>query len=298
MSSVPTATTLSPSSKLSVTSPNSSQAIEKPQKQSLSPSVELLSNLTGGFCGSASIYPINVMIGRIQRDKIKTNIFKIFREEGFLGLYKGFTPRGVATAFEKTLKVQVNGHALLLLQAYESKYPNVFNDIHSRILAGASAGVAQALLVTNAMERISLIMGTHGIGNKERMKLTEAFSIAFQTGGLWKGVGPCLMRDAPFSAIYFPLYSILKDQYDLGSFLAGGIAGGISAATVTPADVIKTRMQTTVHNTFSAATASIHAQGLSTYFTGAGLRAMRSSIQFAVNFYILETLNRHFSSEI
>jgi len=81
-------------------------------------------------------------------------------------------------------------------------------------------------------------------------------------------------------------------KWNDNAFLSGGIAGGISAAVVTPADVIKTRMQTTQHNTFSTAVASINAQGYNTYLTGAALRAFRSSIQFAINFYILEELNK------
>jgi solute carrier family 25 aspartate/glutamate transporter 12/13 len=147
------------------------------------------------------------------------------------------------------------------------------------------------------MERISLIMGAYGIGDKKRMTLAQALSVIMSTGGFWKGLGPCVLRDAPFSAIYFPLYATLKDEYSMGSFLSGGLAGGIAAFVVTPADVIKTRMQTTSHSTFYAAIASIQAQGIATYFTGSGLRAMRSSLQFAVNFYLIESLNKKFGEQ-
>jgi len=83
--------------------------------------------LLGGFVGAFAVFPINVIVGRKQRDKVSTNVLKIVREEGVQGVYKGFLPRGmiisiyimiwqvayliciagIATAFEKTLKVQV-----------------------------------------------------------------------------------------------------------------------------------------------------------------------------------------------
>jgi solute carrier family 25 aspartate/glutamate transporter 12/13 len=64
-----------------------------------------------------------------------------------------------------------------------------------------------------------------------------------------KGVRACLLRDIPFSMIYFPTYSHMKkklaDEHGHNSpaslFCAGFIAGVPAAGLVTPADVIKTR---------------------------------------------------------
>lgn len=252
----------------------------------LYPLLPIFNGLAGGFVGALAVFPINTVVGRRQKEKTSTDMLKIVREEGFAGLYKGFGPRGIATAFEKTLKVQTNATSLYFLQ--QSDY---FSDSYSRILAGALAGVAQAVVITNAMERISLIMGTYGVGEKnKRLSVLGAIQIAKTSGGLWKGLLPCIMRDAPFSAIYFPVYAKLLDLTD-NAFFSGGMAGGMAAFIVTPADVIKTRMQTTVHNTFTLAVHSIRAQGISTFFTGAVLRAFRSSIQFALNFWVLEHLN-------
>ena len=66
-----------------------------------------------------------------------------------------------------------------------------------------------------------------------------------------QGSRACFLRDIPFSAIYFPAYAHLKPRFadengynsPLSLLVAGAIAGMPAASLVTPADVIKTRLQ-------------------------------------------------------
>jgi solute carrier family 25 aspartate/glutamate transporter 12/13 len=81
----------------------------------------------------------------------------------------------------------------------------------------------------------------------------NVFSVLRDLGflGLYKGAKACFLRDIPFSAIYFPVYAHAKlysaDDNGHNSpaslFCSAFIAGVPAAGLVTPADVIKTRLQ-------------------------------------------------------
>lgn len=69
---------------------------------------------------------------------------------------------------------------------------------------------------------------------------------------LWRGLGPMLIRDVPFSMFYWIVYEDMKVRltklvspvyHPLLPFFVGSVAGGLSAAATTPLDVVKTHMQ-------------------------------------------------------
>ena len=91
--------------------------------------------------------------------------------------------------------------------------------------------------------------------------LTHAVNSTVSVGGvrsLYSGLWPTLLRDVPYSSLYFMFYTILKDHVMPNvsnsksghqenrslSIFSCAIAAGIMASSIThPFDVIKTRMQ-------------------------------------------------------
>lgn len=125
--------------------------------------------------------------------------------------------------------------------------------------------------------------------------------------GLYKGASACLLRDVPFSAIYFPTYSHLKKDLfgesptkKLGVvqlLTAGAIAGMPAAYLTTPCDVIKTRLQVEARKGEATYTGLRHAaktiwkeEGFRAFFKGGPARIFRSSPQFGFTLAAYEVL--------
>ncbi len=125
--------------------------------------------------------------------------------------------------------------------------------------------------------------------------------------GLYKGASACLLRDVPFSAIYFPTYSHLKkDLFGesptkklgvLQLLTAGAIAGMPAAYLTTPCDVIKTRLQvearkgdTSYNGLRHAAQTILKEEGFKAFFKGGPARILRSSPQFGFTLAAYEVL--------
>lgn len=125
--------------------------------------------------------------------------------------------------------------------------------------------------------------------------------------GLYKGASACLLRDVPFSAIYFPTYNHLKrDMFGesptkklgvLQLLTAGAIAGMPAAYFTTPCDVIKTRLQvearkgdTTYTGLRHAASTIFKEEGFTAFFKGGPARILRSSPQFGFTLAAYEVL--------
>ena len=132
-------------------------------------------------------------------------------------------------------------------------------------IAGRSVTVAIVspleLLRTRAMHRRSNISSG----------LLGAWRAEVKLGGLsslWRGLGPTLWRDVPFSGIYWMGYEGIKNalggndgRRDLArtlsvAFVAGVTSGAVAATVTTPFDVLKTRRQVARGTALTASTAT------------------------------------------
>ncbi|XP_014643712.1 PREDICTED: calcium-binding mitochondrial carrier protein Aralar2 [Ceratotherium simum simum] len=266
--------------------------------------------------GATAVYPIDLVKTRMQNQRstgsfvgelMYKNSFdcfkKVLRYEGFFGLYRGLLPQLLGVAPEKAIKLTVNDFVRDKFMHKDGSVP-----LAAEILAGGCAGGSQVIF-TNPLEIVKIRLQVAGeITTGPRV---SALSVVRDLGffGIYKGAKACFLRDIPFSAIYFPCYAHVKasfanedGQISPGSLLlAGAIAGMPAASLVTPADVIKTRLQvaaragqTTYSGVIDCFRKILREEGPKALWKGAGARVFRSSPQFGVTLLTYELLQRWF----
>ncbi|KAG7452245.1 mitochondrial carrier [Guyanagaster necrorhizus] len=277
----------------------------------------VLGGMAGAF-GATIVYPIDMGNMQNQRSTVVGQLLyknsidcaqKIFRNEGFLGFYRGLGPQLIVSP-EKAIKLTVND--LVRSKTMDPETGRI--KLYWELVAGGTAGGCQVVF-TNPLEIVKIRLQVQGETAKlEGAVPRGAVHIIRQLGvlGLYKGASACLMRDIPFSAIYFPAYGHLKsDVFNEGyngkqlSFLetlcAAGIAGMPAAYFTTPADVVKTRLQVearkgqTHYKGLQDAFVKIYREeGFKALFKGGPARILRSSPQFGFTLLAYEELKKSY----
>ncbi|KAL8971819.1 MAG: hypothetical protein Q9183_000864 [Haloplaca sp. 2 TL-2023] len=276
-----------------------------------------LGSVAGAF-GAFVVYPIDLVKTRMQNQRgkrvgemlYKNSIDcakKVVKNEGFKGLYSGVLPQLVGVAPEKAIKLTVND---LIRGHFTDKESNKIWWPHE-IIAGGSAGACQVIF-TNPLEIVKIRLQVQGeMAKHADVPRRSAMWIVKNLGlvGLYKGASACLLRDVPFSGIYFPAYNHLKRDLfgespskKLGIIqllTAGAIAGMPAAYLTTPCDVIKTRLQVEARKGETKYTSLRHCastvyreEGFKAFFKGGPARVLRSSPQFGFTLAAYEVLQK------
>lgn len=273
-----------------------------------------------GAVGAAFVYPIDLVKTRMQNqraDALGQLMYrnsldcarKVYQNEGFLGFYSGLLPQLLGVAPEKAIKLTMND---LVRSLTKDKNGNV--PIGAEILAGGVAGGSQVVF-TNPLEIVKIRLQVQGESPDPSKVKSGAVQIIRQLGfiGLYRGAGACLLRDIPFSAIYFPAYAHLKSDFfgerpdnklSFGQLMAAASMAGVPAAFLTtPADVIKTRLQVEarkgqatyqgIRDCFAKILAN---ESPTAFFKGSLARVLRSSPQFGATLVAYEYLKKFIPS--
>uniref|UniRef100_A0A8C7YED8 Mitochondrial glutathione transporter SLC25A39 n=1 Tax=Oryzias sinensis TaxID=183150 RepID=A0A8C7YED8_9TELE len=172
---------------------------------------------------------------------------KITRHEGLRTLWSGLPPTLVmavpATIIYFTCYDQLRDFLRFGVGLQGSFVP---------LLAGALARLG-AVTVISPLELIRTKMQSRKLSYSE---LRVCIRSAVARGGplsLWRGWGPTILRDVPFSGLYWFNYELVKAQLceQCGttqanfsiSFTAGAVSGAAAAVLTLPFDVVKTRRQ-------------------------------------------------------
>uniref|UniRef100_A0A8C4H3X0 Mitochondrial glutamate carrier 2 n=1 Tax=Dicentrarchus labrax TaxID=13489 RepID=A0A8C4H3X0_DICLA len=250
---------------------------------------KLINGGVAGLVGVTCVFPIDLAKTRLQNQQgvqvykgMLDCLAKTIRSEGYFGCYRGAAVNLTLVTPEKAIKLAANDIFRQKLSR-DGHLP-----LWGEVLAGCGAGTCQ-VVVTTPMEMLKIQLQDAGRLAAQRPVPTPAQAAApgpapslvappparpsqpprpSATGitvellktrglaGLYRGAGATLMRDVPFSMIYFPLFANLNalGVEKVGnvqtrapfwqSFVAGCTAGSVAAVAVTPLDVIKTRLQT------------------------------------------------------
>jgi hypothetical protein len=284
---------------------------------------KLLCGGIAGICGTSLIFPLDIVKTRLQNQtslplekRIYRNGLACFRsilaKEGPVGLYRGLGPNLIGVTPEKAIKLAVNDYLRDKFADYlyirDPKYhasvtsanlPTAF-----AMAAGALAGFCQ-VIVTNPMEMVKIHMQMQG---KKSSGLEMARKLGFS--GLYRFTGATLLRDVPFSLIFFPLHAKFKlfmswDEQEVPFkivLFSGLLAGAIASFLVTPMDVVKTKLQTMAHlgNTHvsylgisDCFSKTWQSDGLRGLFKGSLQRCLIVAPLFGITLFVYEVQQRY-----
>mmetsp|Transcript_23350 Transcript_23350/g.30286 ORF Transcript_23350/g.30286 Transcript_23350/m.30286 type:complete len:400 (-) Transcript_23350:883-2082(-) len=175
----------------------------------------------------------------------------IARTEGARGLYAGIGP---------TLVMAVPNTALYFA-AYDELRSH-FDSFLPKSLAPGIAGASARIVAATAVAPFELARTQlQALSPERRFTYINELSKLIRTQGiftsLFRGLGPTLWRDVPFSAIYWGTYDSVytrlrtknhtTSQRLATAFTSGLSAGALAALLTTPFDVVKTRRMVQSH---------------------------------------------------
>ena len=216
-----------------------------------------------GTVSNMAVFPLDLAKTKMQTAKgamakakyssLTASLATIAQEEGASGLFAGSVPVLIGGAPESALQLAAHSWMIAMMVFLVGAPDTAEGDLPlvSQILAGAVGGCA-TLIATNPME----ILRLRAANGDRRGVVAQVQDLGLQ--GLFDGCEATLLRDVPFSTLYFPLFCNFKlwvepwlaylqasNAATGATLLAGFGAGAVASYLTTPMDVIKTRVQST-----------------------------------------------------
>jgi len=172
-------------------------------------------------------------------------MIKISRSEGIMSLWSGLPPTLLMAIPATVVYFTVYDRLRADLWTWHG---STYQPLWVPILCGATARCTAAMaispleMIRTKMQSKKLSYSEVGVAVKQLVKHEGFLS-------LWRGLGPTLLRDVPFSSIYWAIYEYMKQKFDQRkpslsfSLAAGALAGSVAAITTLPFDVAKTHRQ-------------------------------------------------------
>ncbi|KAL6049522.1 Mitochondrial succinate-fumarate transporter [Balamuthia mandrillaris] len=204
-------------------------------------------------------YPIETSKVKLQNTNISLSAFSLLysqtlREGGVLSFYRGFLPSVFARSFQHSLRFGIT-------QANSRVLPHSSNRATNQLLGGMIAGVVDSL-VMSPFETVKT--RTQATGRRFR---TVAVELYHEDGvhAYYRGITATILRQTANLGLRFSLFAYFEQSLSRlqrhssttntttlssspprwHSFVAGALAGAVSAYFTNPFDLVKTRVQAT-----------------------------------------------------
>ncbi|XP_053408230.1 probable mitochondrial glutathione transporter SLC25A40 isoform X2 [Mercenaria mercenaria] len=220
-------------------------------------------------------------------------LYRIGRNEGITSLWSGLPPT-LVMAVPATVVYFTSYDQIKTALSHSYNIP-----VHTwwiPVVSGSSARVFAATVIS-PLELIRTKMQSEQLTYRQ---VREAVRTTIQQDGslsLWRGLAPTLLRDVPFSALYWLSYEMMKAKVMkdgqstklsfVESFVSGACAGTLAGIVTLPFDVIKTHRQIElgevvfakekkeVSSTWKLIQNLYRQQGIKALFTGLAPRVMK-----------------------
>ncbi|XP_042772938.1 solute carrier family 25 member 40 isoform X2 [Panthera leo] len=173
---------------------------------------------------------------------------KIIRNEGIKSLWSGLPPTLVMAVPATVIYFTCYDQLTYFLKSKLGE-----NESHIPIVAGIVARFG-AVTVISPLELIRTKMQSKKFSYEELHRFISRKVSEDGWISLWRGWAPTVLRDVPFSALYWYNYEVLKKWLCEKSglykptfmihFTSGALSGSIAAIATLPFDVVKTQKQT------------------------------------------------------
>ncbi|KIZ05503.1 Thylakoid ADP,ATP carrier protein, chloroplastic [Monoraphidium neglectum] len=193
---------------------------------------------------------------------------KIYREEGPLAFWKGNGVNVVRIFPYSAAQLAANDQFKRLLAGGGGEL-----DVPRRLASGAAAGMA-ATALTHPLDVVRLRLALPGHAYRGAVDAARRMVRAEGPLSLYRGLAPTLVGIAPYAAINFASYDLIKKrlyggekpQRAAANLLVGAASGTLAATACYPLDTVRRRMQMRGH----AYDGQLHA--LSTIWRAEGAR--------------------------
>jgi len=182
-------------------------------------------------------------------------IVKISRTEGVSSLWSGLSPTLVLAIPTTMIYFTTYEQLKCMMNTRYVKYQELKGIVVSEN-ADAPSWISMTAGGLSRTWAVSLVNPLELVRTKmqsQKMKLNQVQScikdLVKTRGvmGLWSGYTATLLRDVPFSALYWPLYEQTRLLFGYDSFfvnfVSGAVAGSVASTVTLPFDVIKTTKQ-------------------------------------------------------